>query len=260
MVSQYALPIAFNVLDTLLGCSPEISGRAAVGAAKMFDSGADAENGNRILVKALKELIDVKRAEPGDDVTSRLIEHSAGLDDGEMLDQLVLLFAAGISPPLNLITNALLRMLTDERFGAGLVGGSLSTKDALDEVLFNDPPMANYCITYPRQPILIDGVWLPARQPVVISMAACNNDPEIRTGDRTGNRSHLGWGVGPHACPAREMGYLVAQDAIDQLLDRIPEMYLAVHAADVEWRPGPFHRAMAALPVTFPPSPPTGNR
>jgi cytochrome P450 len=172
-----------------------------------------------------------------------------------MLYNLISFYGAAIEPQTNLITNTLLLMLTDDRFGGGFLGGATSTRDALDEVLFNDPPMANFSITYPRQPILIDNTWLPANQPVVISLAGCNNDPSIAGGDRTGNRSHLAWGAGPHACPARSVAYLVVQDAIDQLLDAIPELRLAVGKDELAWRPGPFHRAMAALPVVFPKSP-----
>ncbi|MGF6882132.1 hypothetical protein ABIA39_002731 [Nocardia sp. GAS34] len=84
-------------------------------------------------------------------------------------------------------------------------------------MLFLDPPIANFCMTYPRQPVLLDEVWLPAHQPVIISIAACNNDPAISGGDHTGNRSHLAWGAGPHACPARRSGYLIAQDGVDRL-------------------------------------------
>jgi len=137
-----------------------------------------------------------------------------------------------------------------------MLGGSLSTRDGLDEVLFTDPPLTNYCITFPRQPILIDDVWLPAHQPVVISMAGSNNDPAISTGEYTDNRSHLAWSVGPHACPARSVASLIAQDAIDQLLDALPELHLAVPLDELVWRPGPFNRSLAALPVTFPKSPP----
>jgi cytochrome P450 len=126
----------------------------------------------------------------------------------------------------------------------------------LDNTSSSDPPMSNYCISYPRQPVLIDSSWLPAHQPVLISMAACNNDPAIRTGDVTDNRSHLAFGTGPHACPARSVAELIVQDAIDQLLDALPEMKLAVPASRLQWRPGPFHRALSSLPVIFPKSPP----
>jgi hypothetical protein len=46
------------------------------------------------------------------------------------------------------------------------------------------------------------------------------------------------------------------QYAIDQLLDALPEIQLAVPADKLVWRPGPFHRAMTAFPVVFPKSPP----
>ncbi|MBU3062992.1 cytochrome P450 [Nocardia sp. NEAU-G5] len=251
---QYAFPLVFEVLNQMVGCSPELGQRVATGMAALFDT-VNAAWGMQHLSEALLELIALRRNEPGDDVTSRLAHHPAGLNDEEMLANLISFYGAAIEPQTNLISNTLLLMLTDDRFAGGFLAGSMSTRDALDEVLFNDPPMANFSITFPRQPILIDNTWLPANQPVVISLAGSNNDPMISGGDRTGNRSHLAWGGGPHACPARSVAYLVVQDAIDQLLDALPELQLAVPKDELTWRPGPFHRAMAALPVTFPKSP-----
>ncbi|MEV4128969.1 cytochrome P450 [Nocardia sp. NPDC049707] len=255
LVTQYALPVVFEVLNQMVGCPAELGQRVATGTAMLFDT-VEAAAGMAMLSEALMELVQLRRADPGDDVTSRMAHHPSRLDDTEMLCQLISFYGAGIEPMQNLITNTLLLMLTDARFGGEMLGGSLSTRDALDEVLFNDPPMANFSITYPRQPILIDNTWLPANQPVVVSLSGCNNDPAIRGGDRTGNRSHLAWGAGPHACPAKSVAYLVVQDAIDQLLDALPELELAVPADELAWRPGPFHRALAALPVVFPKSPP----
>ena len=255
LVSQYAFPLVFEALNRMVGCSAELGQRVATGMAALFDT-VNAAWGMEHLSQALMELIQLRRAEPGDDVTSRMAHHPAKLTDEEMLYNLISFYGAGIEPTQNLIATTLLLMITDHRFGGGMLGGSLSTRDAVDEVLFKDPPIANFSITYPRQPILIDNAWLPANQPVVISLSACNNDPVIAGGDRTGNRSHLAWSAGPHACPARSVAYLVVQDAIDQLLDALPEMRLAVHPSELSWRPGPFHRAMAALPVVFPASPP----
>ncbi|MFE3443549.1 cytochrome P450 [Nocardia sp. NPDC059180] len=255
VVGQYALPVAFATLNAILGCPADIGRRAATGMAAIFDT-VGAANGNQLLLGALAELIRTKRAKPADDVTSRLVEHPTCLDDEELVCHLALLYAAGIEPTQNLIVNTLLLVLTDDRFAGNVLDGSLSTRDALDEVLFNNPPLANYCIRYPRQPILVDDVWLPAHQPVLISMAACNNDPAVRTGTITDNRSHLAFGTGPHACPARSMSMLIVQDAIDQLLDALPEMALSMPREELRWRPGPFHRSLVSLPVTFPKSAP----
>ncbi|WP_327118113.1 cytochrome P450 [Nocardia sp. NBC_01730] len=254
LVTRYALPLAFEAINAMLGCPPDIGQQVAAATAAVFD-GIDAEEGNRMLSEALLRLVELKRAEPGVDITTRLLQHPANLDDAELIHQLVVLYG-GIEPLRNLIINSLVLILTDDRFGGHVLGGSLSTRDALDEVLFTDPPMANFSVSYPRQPILIDNVWLPAHQPVVISMAGCNNDPAISAADHSGNRSHLAWGLGPHACPARSPAYLIVQDAIDQLLDALPELQPAVAVEELSWRPGPFHRALAALPVVFPPTPP----
>ncbi|MFG3150538.1 cytochrome P450 [Streptomyces sp. NPDC048219] len=255
LLSQYAFPIAFRVLSALLGCPDEIGVRIADGMAKIFDT-THAEQGNQILGQAVADLVSLRRQHPGDDITSRLIGHSARLSDEEMGHQLVTLYGAGIEPLTNLISNTVLKILTDEEFSADLHAGLSTVRDALDAVLYTDPPMANYCISYPPYPIDVDGVLLPADQPVVISMSAANNDPAltdgVSEGRHTGNRAHLAWSTGPHTCPARSHAYLIAETAVTHLLDALPETDLAVPVGELVWRPGPFHRALESLPVTFP--------
>ncbi|MGW1739369.1 cytochrome P450 [Nocardia sp. NPDC001965] len=255
LMSQYIFPLTFEVVGAMVGCTPDIGRRVATGMAAIFE-GIEAEQGNLMVGSALQDLVALKRIEPGNDVATKLLRHPVQLDDEELIHQLVAFYGAGIELQLNLVANTLLLILTDDRFGDTVVAGSLSTRDALDEVLFNDPPLANYMITFPRQPILIEDVWLPAHQPVLISMTACNNDPAIRSEHRTGNRSHLAWGAGPHACPAQSLAYLIAQETIDQLLDVLPDLSPALPGGEPSWRPGPFHRALASLPVTFPPADP----
>jgi cytochrome P450 len=254
LVTQYAGPLVFMVINELLGCPPEISRRAAASVAAILD-GTDSQDGNRAFENAVRHLVAVKRAEPGPDLTTSLLRHGSTLNDEEILQQLLVFYGIGMEPVQNLITNTLRLLLIDDRFGDGVVGGALSTRDALDQALFEDPPLPNNSITYPRQPILIDGVWLPANQPVIVSAAGCNRDPEIATGDHIGNRSHLAFSAGTHACPARSMAYLMAQSAVDQLLDALPELRLAVAGNELQWRPGLFQRALAELPVTFEPAP-----
>ncbi|MEU1983213.1 cytochrome P450 [Nocardia sp. NPDC019395] len=258
VIGQYALPLMFGVLNGMLGCSPDLGARMVQAMAAIFESSdADAEKANAMVAETMLELIATKRAEPGDDVTTRLLQHETGLTDEELIHQLVTLYGAGIEPPQNLICNALLLMLTDPRYSISESGFPPSARAALDEILVKDPPFANYCMSYPRQPVLIDDVWLPPDQPVLISISACNNDPAVNNGDYLNNRWNLAWGAGPHSCPmhAQSSAMLIAADAIDQLLDALPELQLAVPAERLTWRPGPFHRALASLPVVFPPAP-----
>ncbi|WP_433334897.1 cytochrome P450 [Spirillospora sp. CA-294931] len=252
LLTQYASVLPLMVFNELFGCPPDIGDRLVSGMRGIFD-GIDAEKANAELIRGVADLIAHKREQPGADVTSRLLNHPAGLTDEELMHQLILLQGAGTEPEQNLIANGLRLLLSDDRFGGDLSGGSLPVDDALDEILWTDPPMANYGITYPTRDVDLEGVRLPADQPVVISFAAANTDPAQAAASRTGNRAHLAWSSGPHACPAKSHARLIASVALERLLDRVPDMELAVPADQLTWRPGPFHRALTSLPVEFPP-------
>lgn len=256
LLSQYCLPVVFSVVTQIIGCTPQLGEQLVAASAALFDG---QDNAEELFDSALRELTWLKRTNPGDDVATRLVRHPAKLSDDEMVQQLLTIISAAIEVPQNWIANTLLLMLTDPlRFIAGLNRGlPPSTSAALAQALFTNPPMSHYCLTYPVQPILVGKVWLPAHQPVITSMTACNSSPEVNTGQYTGNDSHLAYGAGPHACPkpARIVAELMAETAIDQLLDFLPETRLAIPAEELEWRPGPLHRALSTLPVTFPPSP-----
>lgn len=249
---EYALVVPLLVFMDMFGCPPEIAEKLVRGMSGIFDL-IDAEAANELLTEGTIELVALKREKPGADMTSWLMAHPAGLTDEEMVHQLALLMGAGTEPQQNLIANSLLLLLSDDRFAGDLAGGSMPIDDALDEVLWTDPPMANYGIRYPLHDVDLAGVRLRAGEPVVVSFTAANTDPALAGSQRAGNRAHLAWSAGPHACPAKDAARLIAAVAIERLLDRLPDLELAVPADQLRWRPGPFHRALAELPVVFPP-------
>ncbi len=258
LLNEYAIPLTVRVLEQVLGFPPEVRDDAYTAMMGLRDAvdAASAEAAHRTLSAAMLEVISAKRAAPAGDVASWLVQHPARLSETELVHQMAMLYTTGAEPTWNLIAVTVLLLVTDERFGGELLGGALSTRDAIDEVLFSDPPAANSCVRYPIQPQIVGNVWLPQHQPVLIGLAACNNDPAAVAGDRQGNRSHLAWGAGPHTCPAQSVGMVIVQEALDQLLDALPEIRLAIPAAEMTWLPSSFHRAPATVPVTFPESPP----
>jgi cytochrome P450 len=253
LVGRYARPLPVRVFTRLFGCPPGIAERILRGLMGVMEVGASAGDSARTVAEALADLVALKRERPGADLASWMMSHPARLDDDELGLQIYTVIAAGTEPELNLIANGLLLLLSDDRFASGLSGGSLPVEDALDEILWTDPPLANLGTTYPVRDLDFAGVRLPADEPVLVSFAAANTDPSRAMRHRTGNRAHLAWSAGPHTCPAKRPARLIASVAIEKLLDRIPEMELAVPAEELAWRPGPFHRALSALPVRFPP-------
>ncbi|MCX4987804.1 MULTISPECIES: cytochrome P450 [unclassified Streptomyces] len=258
LLGEYAQVLPLLVFNHLFGCPTGHGVRLVEGMSGIFD-GVDAEKANELLTTTLLDLVALKRRRPGADMTSWLMEHPAALTDEEMVHTLVVLMGAGTEPQQNLIANGLRLLLSDDRFAGDLSGGTLPVEDALDEVLWTDPPIANYAVHYPRHDVVYEGTPLRAGDPLVVSLAAANTDPSLTSGQRTGNRAHLAWSAGPHNCPAQGPARLIAAVGVEKLLDRIPDIELAVPAEKLEWRPGPFHRALAALPVSFPPAPAAGR-
>lgn len=254
LLSQYATRLPLLVFEQMFGCPPDVGAQMRAAMAAIFD-GRDAERANADLGRALLGLIDLKRARPGADVTTALITHRSRLTNEELVHQLVLLLGAGTEPVTNFIANTLLHRLSDEHFADDVTGGTVSVSDGMDEVSYNNPPISNFAITYAVYDVRLGGLFVPPRiMPIVISIAAANTDPALTEARRTGNRAHLAFSAGPHACPARRQGQLIAAVAIETILDALPDVELAVPADQLHWRPGPFHRALTSLPVTFPPT------
>ncbi|MEW9513040.1 cytochrome P450 [Streptomyces bacillaris] len=261
LLNEYAKLLPLLLFNQLFGCPGDIGDRLTRSMSAIFD-GEDVLRANAELTECLMELVALKRRQPGDDITSWLIQHPAGLRDEELKDQLVMLMGAGVEPERNLIANALLLMLSgdqpgghDRRGGHERRGSGMLVEDALDDVLWNNPPIANYATHYPVRDIELDGVVLKAETPVLISFAAANSDPSLTDARQTLSKgAHLAWGAGPHVCPAKSPATLIALTAIEKILNTVPDLSLAVPASGVAWRPGPFHRALVALPVRFTPT------
>ncbi|WP_157120941.1 cytochrome P450 [Nocardia miyunensis] len=251
VIADYARPLTFTVLNRLLGCTEEVGNDVAWAMARMFESTEHTEQVNTVLSRSLGGHIAAKQSTPGKDVTSRLIAHPTGLDPVELIQQLVTLYGAGIEPTVNLMANTLRLIYTDPRFLARH-DGFLPIGEAVTENEIADPPMANYCLSYPPAGVTVDRIWLPAHQPVVISMASCNNDPAVNKGG--GDYLHAGWGLaysaGPHKCPttAQAVARLIATEGTARFVDMLPD---ARPQGRLTWRPGPFHRALSAFPVSL---------
>ncbi|WP_425300165.1 cytochrome P450 [Nocardia flavorosea] len=255
--SEYGVPLVYAALGHILGV-PEEAGAQLYQAVMEHVTAADAHTaaqGYDLATAVLAEVVHQKKTTPAEDVATRLIQHPAGLTDDEVVHQLAEFYLVGAEPTISLLVNTLRLLLTDERSSGEVLGGALGAREAVAETLFLDPPVANGCVRYPTAPRL-DGVWLPAHQPVIIGIRAANADPAIHTGERHGNRAHLAWGAGVHQCPSSDLALLIATTGLEQLLDALPVMQLAIPAEQLSWFATPFLRALTALPVTFTPAPP----
>ncbi|MEV5835558.1 hypothetical protein [Nocardia sp. NPDC052112] len=258
LLGQFARPLVVQVVHEVLGLSPEAGQHAlnAIMTLRATDP-ASVKLGNRMLEEAMRDTVSAKRAAPGMDVTSWLLKHRSGLSVDEVIHQLAMLYWF-TEPTWNLIANAVLRAVTDEPFGGDAVGGALSPQEAIDAVLYSDPPLAIAFARFPRQMQILPGDGtVHEHEPVFVGLAACNSDPAAVGVERTGrgNRAHLSFGAGAQKCPADELATLVAREALAQLWDALPDIELAIPVESLERVANPFLSAVVALPVRFRPSP-----
>ncbi|MEV5987833.1 cytochrome P450 [Streptomyces sp. NPDC052051] len=248
LLNDYAKQLPLFVFNELFGCPADIGDRVLFGISGIFD-GINAEKANEVLFQAVSELVSLKRVKPADDVTSWLMQHQARLDDQEMAHQLVLLLGAGAEPLRNLIGNTLHRLLTHDRYAKGGL-----IEEAIDDTLWENPPMSNYAPHYPASDVEFGDQKVPAGELMLVSFAAANAGPALAASRQAGSsRAHLAWSAGPHACPSKEPARLITVSAIENLLNQVPDVELAVPEDSLTWRPGPFNRALATLPVRFTP-------
>ncbi|MFC8096747.1 cytochrome P450 [Streptomyces sp. NPDC057301] len=246
LIADYSKQLPLFVFNELYGCPAGIGDRVLFGISGMFD-GINADKATAVLFEAVGELVALKRSSPGDDITSWLMQHESKLTDEEMVHQLALLMGAA-EAQRGLIGNTLHRLLTHDRYARE--GGLID--EALDDTLWENPPMANYAPHYPATDMEFAGQQLQAGDLVLVSFAAANTGPTLAAARQAGsNRAHLAWSAGPHVCPFKEQARHITVTAIENLLNRLPDLQLAVPAESLTWRPGTFHRSLTALPTRF---------
>ncbi|MER5639763.1 cytochrome P450 [Kitasatospora sp. NPDC002227] len=256
LVSQYARRLPLLVFTRLLGLPAEAGPHLIELISHFVDSSEKSVRANAEFQAILVDLVKRRRAEPGQDLTSWLLAHPAGLSDEETVHHLVVILVAGNETTINWTGNTLRLLLTDRRFRSTLAGGRLTVSDALDEVLWRDPPTQNFPGRWATSDTVLGGQYISAGDLLVLGLAGANADPAVHgaggpNAGHIGNRAHLAWGAGRHVCPAQHPARLIVETAVETLLHRLPDLQLAVPANELSWRPSPWSRALVSLPVLY---------
>ncbi|MEU0570914.1 cytochrome P450 [Nonomuraea sp. NPDC005983] len=255
LVADFARIIPARIFNLLFGRPDSDSAGLTQALSDLMEAdGETGARGSEAFSRYIGELIQAKYAERGDDLTSWFIDHPAALQPDELAQTIVLVTAASYEPTANLISNTISRMVSDDRYYSSLTNGALSTYDALMEALRAEPAMSNYGPYFVRQPVHFHGTWIQPAELVLVSYAAANTEPvNVPEELRSDGGAYLGFGAGPHRCPASDPAVVIAMTAIERLTSHLCDLELTVPREKLDWRPGPFHRALAQLPVRFTP-------
>lgn len=257
LVADYATVVPMLAIGKLVGLDSAGGHELRRTLIAVVSSQEDSQEANQRLERILTDLVQSRRAAPAEDLTTMFVQHADLHDDSEILQAVVAMITAGNETSITWIAQTLRVMLTDDRFAARMRGGRLGVDDALDEVLWADPPIANMPARYALRDTVLGGHRIARGDALIMGMTGANADPRIHTDDdrlESGNRSHMAWGAGPHACPARIPARIIARTAVETALYLLRGVRLTIDANDVTVNPGPWMRCPTSLPVTFNPT------
>ncbi len=264
IVDQLAKPLPAIVIAELLGLpaadldkfqdmSNRLLGVTAIGDDEKMEEGAIA---SEQLNEYFKEVIEVKRASPGQDLIARLIaaeEEGDRLTSEEMYSTCVLLLVAGHETTTRLISNGLYTLLQHPDQFELLKRDRELMPNAIEEMLRYEPPV-QLMPRYAHEDIEYHGKKVKAGQLVVPVIAAANRDPAANENPDVFDVTrkdikHVSFGYGPHLCLGLNLARLEAKVAFNRLFDRFPNMTLAEQ--EIEWTPIPLVRGMENLLVNI---------
>ncbi|MER5629781.1 cytochrome P450 family protein [Streptomyces nitrosporeus] len=264
---RFAVPLPIAVIGRLVGV-PEPRWeefRALVDG--VFDttlSPGEAAANTQALYGLLDALIAVKRAEPGDDLASALIETrdedgGAALGERELRDTLMLMINAGYETTVNLIDQAVTTLLTRPGQLAHVRAGRATWSDVVEETLRHEPPVKHLPMRFAVRDIpLPDGRVILKGEGILASYAAANRHPGWHGNpdefDVTRvTKDHLAFGHGIHFCLGAALARLEGETALRVLFERFPGMRAAVAPAELRPLPSLISNGHRTLPVRLRP-------
>jgi cytochrome P450 len=267
VIADLAFPLPFAVISEMLGIPIDDSDHmrdVSHTLVRLLEPLTPPEDLPRLrtasdaMYEFTEEMIRWKRAHPGDDLLTALIEVRDGgdaLTHDELHDQVALLYLAGHETTVNLIGNGTFALLRHPDQLARLRDDPSLVANAVEELLRFDGP-----VQFSRRITLGDlevgGVTIPAGSFVFTVLGAANHDPAHFGPDadaldltRRLAPQHLAFGGGIHHCLGAVLARAEGRAAIGGLVRRFPRLTLAGDRPG--WNGRLVLRGLDTLPVAF---------
>ncbi|GGN61800.1 cytochrome P450 121 [Streptomyces albiflavescens] len=201
-----------------------------------------------------------------DPATTGLMSELAALRDDpeyahltdEMLATVgVTMFGAGVISTSGFLTMAIVSLLQRPELRKELLAHPDRIPAAVDELLRINLSIGDGLPRLALEDVRLGDVEVTAGELVLVLVEGANFDPEEFPDPhrvdltRENNTAHLSFGGGRHYCPATALGKKHAEIALETLLDRMPELQLAVPIMQLVWRTGFMKRLPERLPVMW---------
>jgi len=216
-------------------------------------------NAGQAMIKMyFEQLFDLRRKNPGDDLTSQLLhaeEDGSKLSNDELYANIILLFGAGHETTVNLIGNGLLALYRNPDQLALLKAKPELITNAIEEFLRYDSSV-QMTGRSALEDVELGGRLIPKGESVLCLLGSANHDPAVypdhpeRLDIARPNVRPLSFGGGIHFCLGAQLARIEAEVAINTLLRRIPDLRLD-DAVNAQWRSSFVLRGLERLPASW---------
>jgi 2-hydroxy-5-methyl-1-naphthoate 7-hydroxylase len=222
-------------------------------------TGEQAAAAQEALGAYLASLVDMKRREPGDDLTTGLVrahDEEDRLSDGELVSALWIMLIAGHETTVHLLGNAIVALCAHPDQRALAISEDL-WPEVVEETLRYRNSVVGSPFRYTVTDATVEGVDIPAGEAIWLSYAHLGTDPD-RYGDDAGRfditreqTGHLSFGHGPHFCIGAPLARLEARIALATLFGRFPDLSLAIGPDAIPYTPAAITYGPLSLPVNL---------
>ncbi|MFK0223472.1 cytochrome P450 [Streptomyces vinaceus] len=254
--ARFAAPLPIQVICTVLGVPADALTELKAAFEQMItppEHPDDIPAAQAEIARALGQLIADKRANPGPDLTTQLIEATEDgerLTEAELVQTLFLLMIAGHETTINLIASAIRRLADQPKVLEAVRAGELGWDAVVAETLRHDPSVRYALMRYATRDLEMGGVTIEAGDPVIVATMAAGRDPEVHDRPdewdptRPNTSAHVAFGHGVHHC----VGSVLAQQEAAIALQRFFARFDVRLSAEPELVPSiPIHGPQSLL-------------
>jgi cytochrome P450 len=211
------------------------------------------------LVSYLADLFADRRAHPGDDLLTGLVQARDNDDRLSELELLVLamaLLVAGYETTAHQITNMTYTLLTNPVQLAQVRQQPELLPGAVEEMLRFNVFASAINARIATADVELGDVLVRAGEPVLCSRSSANRDEKVfsRAGELDFGRDpnpHLAFGYGPHFCLGANLARMELQVALGAILARLPAARIAVPEESLIWHGETVMRGLVVFPITW---------
>ncbi|MBB5081162.1 cytochrome P450 [Nonomuraea endophytica] len=258
LFEAFAMPVPSLVICELLGVPYAERGFfQRVAGELVMDEGdpARALAASEELHAYLERLVDRRRAEPGEDVLSRLAVEGV-LSRAEIATTGQLLLVAGHDTTANMIALGTAALLSNPAQLAAVRDGSVPPAVAVEELLRYLSITHTEARRVAREDIVVGGQPIRAGEGIIVVKSTANRDPSafpapdaLDVGRES--RHHIAFGFGPHQCLGQPLARVELQVVFGTLFGRVPTLALAVPLELLEFKEQAVFYGVRELPVTW---------